>query len=109
MRLAYEQGLLSGRSLNWCQWWASVYHMSVKRWFKAEVRDDFLKRFTLITDQKRYVELYAPDLNRLAQDIDPDDLVPVLPEDFDSVEDYLNNLDQKRVATGAMGDDEGWL
>lgn len=105
VRLASEQGLLQQRSINPYQWWALTYMMSYKRWFLGEVRDDFLKRFVLMTDPKRYLEVYASPLSEALDDVEE---MPISPSEFADIDSYLKELDKVRSVSGAdFGDDDG--
>lgn len=104
VRLAYEQGLLQGRSLNPFQKWALRYHMSVKKWARAEAEEALLKSLAFVFDPKRFSELF----------IDPEpESMPIGPDEFESIEKYLQMQD--KVDHSASGKDledleeKGWI
>lgn len=99
MRLAHQQGFLSGRALNWCQRWASVYVMSLERWDSEDKRDDFLRRYLYNTNPRRYLDLYAPPLAEV-MDEDGELEESIGPDEFARAESYMVDLDRKRSLTG---------
>jgi hypothetical protein len=104
VRLAYEQGLLQGRSLNPFQKWALRYHMSVKRWFLSEIEESLVKSMAFVFNPQRFTELFV--------DSEPES-EPIGPDEFDSIERYLQT--QGQVRHSASGgeitelEEEGWI
>lgn len=58
VRLAYERGLLTQRSLSYFQHWALLYHMYLERRIKLEDTDSILERQTLNLNPDMWVRLY---------------------------------------------------
>ena len=104
MRLAYEQGLLQGRSLNPFQKWALRYHMSFKRWFLSEAEESLVKSLTFVFDPRRFTELFVESEPESA---------PMGPDEFESIERYLQM--QEQMTHSASGSDvedleeKGWI
>jgi len=91
VRLAYEQGLLQGRSISPVQRWALIYHMSYQRWFLGEVQESALKNLLFMLDPKRFRDLYvAPEVDL------EEEGVPMDSSDIDEIDKYLRNIDEKK-------------
>lgn len=104
MRLAYEQGLLQGKSLNSFQRWALKYHMSYKRWFLSEVEESVLKGLVFAFKPERFAEMFTkPEVES----------EPISPDEFDSIERYLQEQDKiQHTMSGSdyeQLEDEGWI
>lgn len=107
IRTAYEQGLLSQRSLNHFQYWALQYHMALVRKLDWDTRNEMIKQAALVFEPKRYMEFYAKPVQDLAQELDE---VPISPDEFDDIESWFRDIDKKRVGSApTQGDEEGWI
>ena len=62
MRLAYEQGLLRGRGLNFFQKWALLYWVYMDRRNQMEDRDAEMERQTFNLNPDRWVDLYRDQI-----------------------------------------------
>lgn len=110
VRLAYEQGLLRGRSVTPYQRWALEYMLSLKRWFIAEVQQSALKDLLYLLDPKRWRELYLPPVI----DDGTDQGVPQTPDDIDEIEKMLAEIDNgaRRTVVASQlpgAGEDGWF
>jgi hypothetical protein len=105
VRLADRQGLLTGRSLNYFQWWAMSYMIGVDARQRHDTIDAFVRRYTNVVHPDRYMQVYAKPI---ADMVDEDEGVPYGPESFDEMDKVLQAFDSKRVGVG-RGNDEGWV
>lgn len=107
IRTAYEQGLLSQRSLNHFQYWALQYHMALVRKLDWDTRNEMVKQAAWVFQPKRYMEVYAKPVQDLVQEMEE---APVDPSEFDDIESWLQHADKKRVGSfQTQDDDEGWI
>lgn len=114
MRLAYEQGLLSGKSLNRFQRWALTYMLSVKRWDHEDKEEAFIQHSLAVNDWDRFVELYGPDpLAEALRAMNHEEELPVSASELDDINSFLDYADKKRMVSAlevpGMNDDEGWV
>lgn len=109
MRLAYEQGLLKGRSISPYQAWALEYMLSVKRWFIREVQDSALQNLLFMLDPARWKTLFAPELP--APDVDDPELGESVPVSTEDIGKWLETqLAGEKQLSGAdvQGPEDGW-
>lgn len=109
MRLAYEQGLLSQRSVNGFQRWALMYYFRYQQDIEKERFEADMKTRTFIENPQRYMELWAKPVAELMRD---DDSEPIDPSEIPDIDTWLSSLDRERVGRPigpASDDDEGWL
>lgn len=114
MRLAYEQGVLSRPSINWWQRWALTYMLSWNRWDHEAKEEAFIKHQLAINDWERYVELFGPPEIAQAFGFEEDE-VPISPDEFSSIDEWLEKADRMRKLSGAdlepqpQGPEDGWI
>lgn len=108
MRLAYERGLLSGRSLNYFQHWGLLYHMYLSRRREMEDRDAMLEIQTLNLNPDMWVKLYRDRVMAQLGVPGGEEEVEVTEDDMDDLDafmaqqerDFTSVLDGKRTMSG---------
>lgn len=105
---------MSESSLNWFQWWALCYHLSFEVRNERERRSQFvetiLKGTTRIFRPEVYDKVFPPsEVERALRDgLLEEEGEPISPEDFDSIDQFIQGLGDLKSRT-LQGDDEGWV
>lgn len=114
IRLAYERGLLTQKSLNFFQQWALLYHMYLQRRIEMEDIDAQMERQTLNLNPEQWVRLYRDRVMRQLGVATEADEIPVTADDLDDLDafmaqqeaDFAAALDGKHTTSAApMGND----
>jgi hypothetical protein len=95
VRLAYEQGLLKGKSLNFFQQWALVYWIYLSRRIQVEDKNSELEQQTFNLVPERWVELYR---DRLLGELglpDEDGEIQLQEDDLDELDKFMAKLESK--------------
>jgi hypothetical protein len=89
IRLAYERGLLTQKSLSYFQHWALLYYVYLERRIKQEDTDAMLERQTLNLNPEMWVKFYR---NRVMNQLGvPDEEgVPVTEDDLDDLDAFMS-------------------
>lgn len=104
---------MSGKSLNWFQWWALCYHLSFTTRRESERRSQFaetiLRGTTRIFRPEIYDKVFPPsELEQALKDKLNEGEGEVSPDDFDSIDQFISGLGD--LKSGAIqADDEGWI
>lgn len=89
IRLAYERGLLTQKSLNYFQHWALLYYVYLERRIKMEDTDSLLERQALNLNPEMWVKLYRNRvMNQLG--VSDDDGDPVTEDDLDELDAFMS-------------------
>lgn len=111
IRLAYNQGLLSQRSLNPFQKFAATYHAYMERRVHLQDTEDVLQRQTWYLAPARYADLFLDPFvpEPLTMAGEPIEEV----DDIDMLDAYFNDLENRKSMTGAQliaaMDEDGWV
>jgi hypothetical protein len=104
VRLAYEQGLLQGKSISPYQRWALTYMMSYKRWFLGEVQESALKNLLFLLSPDRFREVYLPPTYT-----EPGgDGEPVYEDEVDAITAWLDSREETKQFSGADAPEPQW-
>lgn len=103
MRLAYEQGLLKQRSLNYFQHWALVYWAYMDRRDRIEDKNAELEQQTFNLMPERWVELYRDSLLGALGIANEEGEVPLTEDDLDDLDKFMERLEKNNrfTMTGA--------
>lgn len=107
MRLAYEQGLLNQRSLNFFQRWALVYWIYLSRRIQIEDVNAELEQQTFNLAPDRWVELYRDQMLGKLGIPNEDGEIPLTEDDLDDLDKFVERLEKngKFSMTGAQTPD----
>lgn len=94
MRLAYEQGLLKQRSLNFFQHWALMYWAYMDRRTRIEDKDAELEQQTFNLMPERWVELYKDQLFGALGIANEEGEVPLTEDDLDELDKFMERLEK---------------
>jgi hypothetical protein len=90
IRLAYERGFLTQKSLNPVQEWALVYWVYMTDRMKMEENDAFLERQTLNLNYEAWTRLYRDRIMRqLGVDESGEPEIEVTPDDLDELDRFM--------------------
>ena len=95
MRLAYEQGLLQQRSLNFFQHWALVYWAYLSRRIQIEDKNAELEQQTFNLAPERWMELYRDQLLTSLGIANEEGEIPLTEDDLDELDRFMAQLESK--------------
>jgi hypothetical protein len=98
VRLAYERGLLSGKSLNYFQHWGLLYHMYLSRRREMEDRDSMLELQTLNLNPDMWVKLYRDRVMGALGVPTGEDEVELTEDDMDDLDAFMDQQERDFVA-----------
>lgn len=101
VRLAYERGLLSGRSLNYFQHWGLLYHMYLSRRIEMEDRDSMLEIQTLNLNPEMWVKLYRDRVMGALGMPEGEEELELTEDDLDGLDAFMDQ--QERDFMSALG------
>lgn len=104
MRLAYEQGLLSHKGLNFFQNWALLYYLYLDRRLKVEDRAAELEQQTFNLYPERWAELYRDQLLGKLQIPNEEGEIPLTEDDLDDLDKFMERLERGGQFTMSGGD-----
>ena len=96
MRLAYEQGLLRQKNLNYFQHWALLYWIYLTRRVQLEDMRAELIQQTFNLFPERWGELYRAEVFNELGIADESQAIPVTEDDLDEVNDFLARFESKQ-------------
>lgn len=104
MRLAYEQGLLKGKSLNFFQQWALVYWMYLSRRVQLDDKNSELEQQTFNLAPDRWIDLYRDQVLGEMGIPNEDGDIPLSEGDLDDLDSFMAKLERnaKFSMTGAQ-------
>lgn len=94
MRLAYEQGLLKQRSLNYYQHWALLYWAYMDRRTKVEDKNAELEQQTFNLFPERWADLYRDQLLGALGVANEEGEIPLSEDDLDSLDQFMARLER---------------
>lgn len=95
MRLAYEQGLLTRRSLNFFQQWALVYWIYMERRVSLEDKTSELEQQTYNLAPERWVDLYRDQMMAKLGIANEDGEVPLQEDDLEDLDKFMEKLERQ--------------